>query len=95
MAQLVERFKGNDKVQFISISVDENVDAWKKMIEADKPAWAQYNIHGAVNAQFSKDWGITGIPRFIMINPDGTIFSPDATRPSDDETAKTIDAQTK
>ena len=95
MAKLVERFKGNDKVQFISISVDESVEAWKKMIEADKPAWAQYNIHGAVNAQFSKDWGITGIPRFIMIDKDGNIFAADASRPSNEETAKTIEEQTK
>ncbi|MBQ6033146.1 MAG: TlpA family protein disulfide reductase [Prevotella sp.] len=95
MAKLVERFKGNDKVQFLSISVDESVEAWKKMIEADKPAWAQYNIHGAVNAQFSKDWGITGIPRFIMIDKDGNIFAADASRPSNEETAKTIEEQTK
>ncbi|MBR5350331.1 MAG: redoxin family protein [Prevotella sp.] len=95
MAKLVERFKGNDKVQFISISVDENVDAWKKMIAADKPAWAQYNIHGKTNQQFSADWGITGIPRFIMIDKDGNIFSADATRPSNEETAKTIEEQTK
>ncbi len=95
MAKLVERFKGNDKVQFISISVDENVEAWKKMIEADKPEWAQYNIHGKTNQQFSADWGITGIPRFIMIDKDGNIFSADATRPSNEETAKTIEEQTK
>ena len=95
MAKLVEKFKGNDKVQFISISVDEDVKAWKKMIEADKPAWAQYNIHGKTNQQFSADWGITGIPRFIMIDKNGNIFAADATRPSNEETAKTIEEQTK
>lgn len=95
MAKLVERFKGNDKVQFLSISVDESVEAWKKMIEADKPEWAQFNIHGETNKQFSSDWGITGIPRFIMIDKDGNIFSADATRPSNEETAKTIEEQTK
>lgn len=95
MAKLVERFKGNDKVLFISISCDENVEAWKKMIEADKPAWAQYNIHGKTNQQFSADWGITGIPRFIMIDKNGNIFAADATRPSNEETAKTIIEQTK
>lgn len=95
MEKLVERFKGNDKVMFISISVDENVDAWKKMIEKDKPQWAQYNIHGKTNQQFSADWGITGIPRFIMIDKDGNIFAADATRPSNEETAKTIEEQTK
>lgn len=95
MEKLVERFKGNDKVMFISISVDENVEAWKKMIEKDKPQWAQYNIHGKTNQQFSADWGITGIPRFIMIDKDGNIFAADATRPSNEETAKTIEEQTK
>lgn len=90
MEKLVERFQGNDKVLFISISVDENVKAWKTMIENDKPQWAQYNIHGEVNKQFSSDWGITGIPRFIMIDKDGNIFSADATRPSNEETAQTI-----
>jgi len=95
MAKLVERFKGNDKVQFISISVDENVDAWKKMIANDKPQWAQYNVNGETNKQFSADWGITGIPRFIMIDKEGNIFAADATRPSNEETAKTIEEQTK
>lgn len=95
MAKLVEHFKGNDKVLLISISVDENVEAWKKMIADDKPDWAQYNIHGAVNAQFSKDWGITGIPRFIMIDKDGNIFAADASRPSNEETAKIIEEQIK
>jgi len=93
--KLVEKYKDNPKVQFISISIDQNKDAWLKKLEKDQPKWQQYIIQDEVEAQFSKDWGITGIPRFIMINPDGTIFSPDATRPSDDETAKTIDAQTK
>ena len=90
MEKLVERFKGNDKVMFISISVDENVEAWKKMIANDKPQWAQYNINGETNRKFSADWGITGIPRFIMIDKDGNIFSADATRPSGEETAETI-----
>lgn len=91
VAKMVERYKGNDKVQFISISVDENVDAWKKMIDKEQPAWAQYNVNGEVNAEFSKQWGITGIPRFIMIDKDGNIFSADATRPSDEKTVATID----
>lgn len=93
--KLVARFKGNDKVQFLSISCDENEEAWHKKLEKDKPQWQQYILKGDQNAKFSKDWAITGIPRFIMINPDGTIFSADATRPSDDETAKTIEEQAK
>ncbi|MBR1401840.1 MAG: TlpA family protein disulfide reductase [Prevotella sp.] len=95
MAKLVEKFKGNDKVNFISISVDEDVNAWKKMIDADKPAWPQYNINGETNRKFSADWGITGIPRFIMIDKNGNIFAADASRPSNEETANIIEEQTR
>lgn len=94
-AKLVEQFKGNDKVQFISISVDENVKAWKDMIAKEQPQWPQYNINGDTHKKFNADWGITGIPRFIMIDKNGNIFSADATRPSNEETAKTIEQQTK
>ena len=93
--KLVAQYKDNPKVQFLSISIDQNKDAWLKKLEKDKPQWQQFIIQDEVEAQFSKDWGITGIPRFIMINPDGTIFSSDATRPSDPETVKTIDAEIK
>lgn len=91
LAKMVEANKGNDKVQFISISIDEDVNAWKKMIARDQPQWPQYNINGDVSKTFSAQWGITGIPRFIMIDAQGNIFSADTTRPSDTETQKTID----
>lgn len=93
--KLVEKFKGNDKVQFLSISIDQNKDAWLKKLAKDNPQWQQFIIQGEVEAAFSKAWGISGIPRFIMINPDGTIFSADATRPSDAETVNTIEEQIK
>lgn len=32
-----EYYKGNDKVMFLSISVDEDENAWKKAMEKDKP----------------------------------------------------------
>ena len=78
-------------MQFISISIDENIDAWKRMINQDQPAWPQYNIHGDVAKTFSQQWGISGIPRFIMIDKNGNIFNADATRPSDDATSDIID----
>ena len=95
MAQMVEKLKDNDKVQFVSISIDEDVKAWKTMIENDKPAWPQYNIHKETAKQFMTDWGITGIPRFIMIDKNGNIFAADASRPSEENTAQTIEEQTK
>lgn len=95
LEKLVEKFKGNDKVQFLSISLDQDTDAWLKMLELVKPQWTQFIIQGEAAEQFSMDWRIRGIPRFIMINPDGTVFSADATRPSNAVTVSTIEEQIK
>lgn len=95
LEQLVKRFAGNGKLQFISISVDTNTKAWKDKLNKDKPQWAQYVLTPENNEIFSKDWGITGIPRFIMIDAEGNIFNGDATRPSEEKTAKTLEEEAK
>ncbi len=91
LAKVVEHYKDNDNVEIISISVDNNKKAWENKITADKPAWAQYIANKEQYAQISKDWGIMGIPRFILINKDGTIYSGDADRPSNPNIISTID----
>ncbi len=83
LEKLVEHYKDNPKIQFISISIDTNMGSWKKMITGDAPAWPQFITNKEQHEKISKDWGIAAIPRFIMINPDGTINSADALRPSD------------
>lgn len=93
LAKLVERYKGNDKVQFISISVDSDQKAWHRKLNADHPQWPQYILSAEDNKKFSEDWGISGIPRFIMIDENGQIFNADASRPSDEKTATIIDQQ--
>lgn len=93
LEKVAEHFKGNDKVLIISISTDENRDKWLRKIEQDKPAWPQYILNGEEAERFLSGWGIGGIPRFIMLNTDGTIFSADALRPSDERILETIEAQ--
>lgn len=95
LEKLVERFKDNDRVEFISLSVDSDRKAWQKKLDTDRPAWAQFILSKDETAAFMKAWGITGIPRFIMIDKEGRIFAADATRPSDEATAATIEEQTR
>ena len=61
-------------------------------MDKDKPLWPQY-ISATKDEmdKLMKDWGITGIPRFIIVNPDGTIHDSNAFRPSDPDFYKLMD----
>ena len=84
--KVAEHFRGCDDVELISISMDgdSGKGKWLKKIEADKPFWPQFILNDACHLQFSKDWGIQGIPRFIIIDKEGRIWDADAMRPSDE-----------
>lgn len=79
----VSEFKDDTRVQFISISMDSNRNAWLKKIRKDCPAWPQMNVSKEQDEALSKAYGITGIPRFLLFNADGTIADANAFRPSD------------
>lgn len=83
LEKLVEHYRGNDRIQFISISVDSNKKAWLAKLAKDKPEWLQFNLTPQENERFSAAWGISGIPRFLMIDKNGKIYNADAPRPSD------------
>jgi len=88
----VAEYKGNDKVRFISISLDSNKQAWLKKLDKDKPEWEQFIVNKEELLALSKAYGITGIPRFLIINADGTIADGDAFRPSDEDFHQQLDA---
>lgn len=76
--KLVEHFKNDDRIRFVSISIDTDKKAWLDKLSKDKPQWAQF-----LNTEFTDMYGITGIPCFIMIDRDGKIITTNAPRPSD------------
>ncbi|WP_321479811.1 TlpA disulfide reductase family protein [uncultured Bacteroides sp.] len=93
LEKLVEHFAGNNKIQIISISIDEKRDPWLKMLNRDKPKWPQFILSPEEEQKFMDAWGIAGIPRFIMIDKEGRIFSADAIRPSNGEIISTLEKQ--
>ena len=95
LEKLVAHFKGDDRVRFISISVDANKKAWLDKLEKDKPEWSQFILSSKDAATFQEAWGISGIPRFIMIDNNGKIFEADAMRPSDEGIIEFIEEQIK
>lgn len=91
MAVLQKHFAKDKRIALISISVDSNRDVWKKFLEKDKPAWAQYNVDKKNNEFLDKEYRIFGIPHFMLIDPEGRFVSYSFTRPSDSECAKLIE----
>ena len=93
-ARVAEHYKDDPAIQLVSISTDRerDHDKWRQMIADEKPAWPQYVMNDAENEKFSADFNIQFIPRFIIINADGTIQNADAPRPSDKNILQTLDA---
>ena len=87
---LAEQFANNQDVRIISISVDQDRDAWVKKITEDKPSWEQYRISADDVEAFFSTLELETIPRFIIVDSDGSIINGDAPRPSDDICVSTI-----
>lgn len=79
--ELSKKYPG---IQFIGVSVDNNTEVWLNKLKKDAD-------HGNVLELFSQDplvrteWDITGIPRFLLIDPEFRIISAAAPWPSDTE----------
>lgn len=83
--KLVEKYKDNPNIEFLSISLDNDLNKWHKKLESDRPSWAQYVIPENFESAFAKEYNITAIPRFMMFDKEGKIISINAPRPSSDK----------
>ena len=86
--KLVEDYKGRNVV-FMSISVDKDKEAWKKMVEEEAFDWVQ--LHDSV--MMNDDYLVRYIPTFVFIDTDGKIIDPRAPRPSDPSLREMMDSQ--
>ena len=81
----VEKNYHGKNIEFVSISIDKASDkeTWKNMIQEKELGGIQLFAEADWKSKFATDYAIDGIPRFILIDPDGNIVTPDAPRPSD------------
>ena len=77
-----------DKMHFVSISIDkkDKHEAWRKMVADKELKGVQLFADNNWESTFVQDYGIDGIPRFILIDPQGNVVKPDASRPSNPKT---------
>lgn len=75
-----EKYRGKNIV-FVSISVDKKKDyeTWRSMIAEKEMGGVQLITH---ESDFMDAYAIKGIPRFILIDPEGNIVNKNAPRPS-------------
>jgi thiol-disulfide isomerase/thioredoxin len=71
-------------IVFLSTSIDRAVDydKWKKMVKDEELQGVQLLADSDWQSQFVTEYAINGIPRFLLIDPEGKIVSADAPRPS-------------
>ncbi|MEO1411016.1 MAG: redoxin family protein [Bacteroidota bacterium] len=70
---------------FASVSIDENTEAWEKMVTEKEMQGTQLLADEAWESELCQQYLIRGIPRFILIDREGKIINANAPRPSSEE----------
>jgi len=83
----VEKEYHGKNIAFVSMSIDrkKDYDKWRAMVAEKELSGIQLYAPNDWSSDFVTDYGILGIPRFILIDPDGNIVNSNAPRPSSDE----------
>lgn len=96
--EVAKDFEGKG-VKFVSLSVDTG-DAlygkWEKMMRAKphKPGVLSVNLPEGFNSPLLKTLNIKGVPRIMLIDPDGKIVESYAKRPSDPKLRQQLESLT-
>ncbi|HRP57805.1 TlpA disulfide reductase family protein [Agriterribacter sp.] len=83
LKKLEKKHEGKNIV-FVSLSWDKVESEWRKTIEKENLTGVQLLAKGK-DDPFLKAFAVTGIPRYIFLDPDGKIIDYNAPRPSEKE----------
>lgn len=71
----------DDEIEFLSISVDKDLDAWQNFLKDNNPKGVQLH-QGESNELVKSEYLVYSIPRFVLIDKEGKIVNANAPRPS-------------
>lgn len=91
LKKLEAKYKDRN-IAFVGLSIDADKAKWEERVKSGALCGTQ--IYIGRGTKFQGDYRITGIPRFILLDPRGRIVNPDMTRPSSEDTEKILDSQT-
>lgn len=73
LKKIYDDYKDNKNVEFLSISIDDDMDAWHSAVEKEAMPWPQLLAPDG-GREARKTYQFAGIPYIICIDADGTIF---------------------
>lgn len=102
LKKLEEEYADNN-IQFVSISIDDAMRSgggdpevaktkWRTMIEEENLAGIQLFSDKNWKSDFIQNYKINGIPRFILIDPNGNVVDANAPRPSSKKLVELFDS---
>ncbi|KAB8153336.1 redoxin family protein [Kordia sp. TARA_039_SRF] len=65
--------KNNPAVAYVFLSLDRNVTQWQKAVEKHELTGEHYYVPSGMKGTFGKAIGLNWIPRYMVVNPDGSI----------------------
>lgn len=99
----VEKKYHGKNIAFVSMSIDDDRthdgswekanEDWRKMVEEKELGGIQIFAPNGWKSEFVQNYKINGIPRFILVDPEGNIVSASAPRPSSEELIKLFDEE--
>ncbi|MDW7690713.1 TlpA disulfide reductase family protein [Flammeovirgaceae bacterium SG7u.111] len=87
--KLMEEFKEIDQVTFLFVSVDgkKRIEKWKEMVAEKQLGGIQINNP---EAPFWKDYMMSGVPQYVLIDQEGKLVNVNPPRPSSGEVKEEI-----
>lgn len=79
---LHKKYLNNKDVKFVYLSIDSNVDSWKRAMQSLGMTSDNFIIENGLNSKFCQYLNIFGVPHYILLNQHGEIILPSASRPS-------------
>ncbi|MEM6377208.1 MAG: TlpA disulfide reductase family protein, partial [Bacteroidota bacterium] len=92
LKKIKQQYK-EQNLAFLSLSIDDELNAWqwKAVSEKLEIDWSNWLLEYGKDSSLAKGIQLSGIPRYILLDPEGKIVNDSAPRPSDPKLIEFLD----